>query len=429
MKIFLKEIEDYIVKGSRVNIVNPQTITEEGLYGKYLKVYGKKKLDLTRLDYLSLGSNQKVREIMIECIQKFDISNPCSQVVMKSSSTVKLENALADFHKMQSSLVFQSGYSTNENMMLALGLRMNTPHLLPYVRETGMGKTSMDIPSIFFVDDGSHFSVQYTTRIAKIQAKDRCFLYRFPSMNYEYLIKLIKKSYKNHSDKAIRIIISDTLSSISGRIFDVESLCSIAEEYDRILYLDEAYAIGTLGEYGNGITSNIKEFNRYRDRLIIMGTLTKAVSQLGGYVTMSNQYMSLFLRACSPQYIFSAPVPPWMAEAIVKILALIRNDFGKRERKKLSSISEYLRNELIKNNFNILGSNSQIVPVLIGDDIKCKALKQFLEQQGFITALFIYPSVKKGEALIRFSLCSDIDYEEVDRLIGSLILARKKICF
>jgi 7-keto-8-aminopelargonate synthetase-like enzyme len=95
MKIFLKEIEDYIVKGSRVNIVNPQTITENGLYGKYVKVNGKKKLDLTRLDYLSLGSNQKIREIMIDCIQKFDVSCPASQLVMKSGSTVKLEKVLS----------------------------------------------------------------------------------------------------------------------------------------------------------------------------------------------------------------------------------------------------------------------------------------------------------------------------------------------
>jgi len=429
MKIFLKEIEEYIIKGEKVNIVNPQSVTEEGFYGKYLKVNGKKKLDLTRLDYLSLGSNQKVREIMIECIQKFDISNPASQIVMKSGSTVKLEKALADFHKMQSSLVFTSGYSANENMMLALGLRMNTPHLLTYFREAGLGKSSIGIPSIFFIDEESHFSLQNTARIAKMLTKDKCFVYRFPSMNYDYLIKQIQKTYLNHSDKAVRIIVSDTLSSASGQIFDIEALCSIAEEYDCILYLDEAHAIGTLGEYGNGITSNVKDFNRYKDRLIIMGTLTKAFSQLGGYVTMSNISMSLFLRVCSPHYIFSAPIPPWMAEAIVKILAVIKGDFGKRERAKLRVISEYLRNELIRNNFNILGSSSHIIPVLIGDDEKCKAVKQFLEQWGFITSLFVYPAVKRGNSLIRLSLCSDIDYREADKLIKILILAKKKICF
>ncbi|MBF0555895.1 MAG: pyridoxal phosphate-dependent aminotransferase family protein [Nitrospirae bacterium] len=426
IETLMKEAAEFASKGAEINIVNPQSYAEE-FNCKYLVVKGDRKLDLTRLDYLGLGSSSKIREIMIDCIKNYDISCPASQMVMKSGSNVKLESVLADFHGMSESIVFTTGYTANDNIIQALGLRMNTPHLAAYLYQTGMGQTTKNIPTMFFVDSDSHFSLQRGARLSKSQSKEgTCIISKFASMDY---IQLEAQLEKSKNTEAVRVIISDTLSSCSGKMFDIKKLCELAEKYDCLLYLDEAHAIGALGPQGRGVAYEVTMMENYRARIIIMGTLTKVFCQLGGYVTMSNTFLSWFLRFCSPQYIFSAPVPPWMAETLVKMIALIKGDFGEAERQKLKDVSGYIRGELLRNGFNILDSNSHIVPIFIGDEAKSDSVKDCLEKDGFVGALFKYPATSKGNALIRLSLCSDVTQDEASHVIESLVSARKKIGF
>jgi 7-keto-8-aminopelargonate synthetase-like enzyme len=426
LDILIQEATEFINEGSKINIVNPQS--EAGSFnGKYLTIDGKQKIDFTRLDYLALGSNKMIRELMIDSINTCDISCPASQVIMKSRPTVELEKALADLHGMQESIVFTSGYSTNENLMLALGSRMNSSHLLTYFHDTGMGSSTRNLKSIFFVDKDSHFSLQFGLRLAKLQNKGKCLVYKFPSLNYEVLSKQLDRV--NKMGEAVRVIVSDTLCSASGKIADIKTLCELADKHKCLLFLDEAHAVGVIGPQGKGVACGFDGLDKYKDRLMIMGTLTKAFCQLGGYVTVSNILLSWYLRMCCPQYIFSAPVPPWMANTLVKILALVRGDFGENERKKLRGISAFMRNELIKKGFNILESNSHIIPIAVGDELVAAGVKAFLEDKGFVTSLFVHPAVTKGNALVRFSLCSDITEEEVASVVKSLILARDKFGF
>jgi len=429
-KLLLAEALEFVTKGSEINIVNPQSSAEGEFGGKFLIIDGRRKLDLTRLDYLSLGSSPTVKAIMHECIDECDLSCPASQLVTKTGPNIMLEQALAGMHGMKESIVFTSGYSVNENLMQAIGLRMNTSYLAHYCRQAGMGTVSKKIPTIFFVDSESHFSLQHGIRLAKAQiGNDKCIAVSFPSGDYEQLIRKLIASRKNHGENAIRVIISDTLSSASGKIFDVETLCKIAENYDCMLYLDEAHAIGAIGPEGRGVVAGVKNVEQYLDRILLMGTLTKTFSLLGGYIAMADTSLSWFLRFCSPQYIFSAPVPPWMASALSKIITLLRGEFGELERNKLNVVSQYMRNRLVAEGFNILGSTSHIIPINIGNDVKSDLTKAYLEGCGYITSLFKYPAVPKGEALVRFSLCSDVTIEEIDGFIKHLAVARKKFDF
>lgn len=429
-QVLIREARDFLKKGTEAGFANPQSMAEGSVYeGKYTIVNGKKQIDLTRLDYLSLGANGIVKDIMKSSIDKFNISCPTSQMALKAETNVRLEKALAEFHKMEDSVIFLSGYCANVNIIQGLAYRMRTPYLAPYIRETKMGLTTRDIPTEFFMDAESHYSLQYAIKSARAQLGDKCLSQRFPTADYDCLIKLLKKSCDQHGDRNLRVIVSDTVSSMSGRIYDVETLCKIAEEYDCLLYLDEAHAIATWGEEGRGIASEMKDFDRYRNRLIIMGTLTKAVAQLGGYVAVPDNILSCFFRGCSPQYIFSAPLPPWMAETIIQVIELIRGDYGKKEREKLNQVSSYMRQGLNNEGFETLGSGSQIIPILIGEDAKCIKTKTFLEENGFTTALFMCPAVPKGKSIIRFSLCSDITVTEIDSIMECLLKARKLFGF
>ncbi len=425
VEILRSEANAFLEKGTEAGFANPQSMTQDGIYkGKYALVNGGQQIDLTRLDYLSLGNSEVVKNIMKECIDRFNISCPTSQMALKSETNVRLEKALARFHGMEDSIIFLSGYCTNENIIQGLAFRMRTPYLAPYIRDTKMGMATRDIPTEFFLDEESHYSLQYAIKSAKAQLGDRCLSQRFPTTDQDRLVELLKRSYEQRGDRSFRVIVSDTVSSMSGRVYDVEALCRVAEEYDCLLYLDEAHAIATWGEEGRGIASEMKDFPRYRDRLIIMGTLTKAVAQLGGYVVVPDKNLSCFLRGCSPQYIFSAPLSPWMAETIICILELIRGEHGKTERKKLHKVSSYMIRRLHQEGFNTLGSSSQIIPVLIGEEIKSIQTKMYLENNGFTASLFICPAVPKNESILRFSLCSDITVAEVDQVIEHLMKAR-----
>jgi 7-keto-8-aminopelargonate synthetase-like enzyme len=366
---------------------------------------------------------------MIEYISQYDLSCPASNMVMQAEPSILLEKTIAEFHGMKESIIFTNGYSANVNVIQALGTRINTPHMIPYFRSMGIGKSTNKTPTIFFIDSESHYSLVQGMRNAKSLFKDKCIMNNFPSGDYDKLTKDLQKSIKHNGHDTVRIIVSDTLSSTTGKVFDVGILCKIAEEFDCLLYIDEAHAVGAMGPQGRGIAANFSEIDKYNDRIILMGTLTKTFCQLGGYVTMSNSNLCWFLRVCSPQYIFSAPVPPWMAKATVNIINLVKEDFGEKQRHKLYSVSKYMRDRLLHNGFNILGSESQIIPVLIGNQAIAEKIRVFIEKNGFVVSLFKYPAVPKNSSLIRFSLCADITQEEVDEVLRVLLLAREKYCF
>lgn len=424
--ILMSEAKEFVKVGSAINIVNPQSNTES-FAGKYLVVEGERKIDLTRLDYLGLGSNQAVRELMIDSIRGCDISCPASQVVMKSQPTVELERAIAELHGMKETIVFTSGYAANENLMLALSSRMNSLHLLSYFHDTGMGRSTRKMRTIFFVDGDSHYSLQLSLKLGKASGRNGCLVNKFPTMDYETLRSQLEQSME--LGEAVRIIVSDTLCSSTGRIVDVKRLCDLSEEYQCLLYLDEAHSIGALGPQGRGVACAFSEIERHRERLLIMGTLTKVFCQLGGYVTLPDQMLSWYLRICCPQYIFSAPVPPWMAQVLVKIIEMVKGNLGEIERGKLHNASSLMRGELNKRGFNTLGSNSHIIPVAVGDELLAAKVKAHMEDCGFVVALFEHPAVAKGNALVRFSICSDITEEEVVRAVLSLVQAREKYKF
>lgn len=423
-----EEAAEFAEKSEQFGFVRPQAIADV-FEGKYIIVNGKRMIDCTRLDYISIGSSPEVKRIMIESITNSDLSCPASQMVIKTEPNAELEKSLASFHGMSSSVVFTSGYATNQNVMTALGMRMNTSYFQPYRIKGEMGKESMKIPTIFYVDFESHYSLKQGIKIARMQSENCCFSYGFNSGDYGDLENKVQKSFKEHGDNVVRLIVSDTLSSTTGRIFDINALCQIAEKYNCIMYLDEAHAIGALGIKGSGIAASSKCFQDNKKRVIIMGTLTKAVSLLGGYVTMQDENLMSLLRAFCPQYIFSAPIPPWMASAIVKIIKMIQGHYGDIEREKLRKVSLLMRQSLNEKGFNTLESDSHIIPILIGDDEKAIAAQNYMEGQGFLPSLFYYPAVPQGCALIRFSLCSDITEEEIICMVAALERVREKIRF
>jgi len=170
----LQEAREFVEAGTRYGFANPQSMAEGVYQGKHTVVNGIETIDLTRLDYLSLGNSLAVKEIMKDCIDGCNVSCPTSRMALRSESDVRLDKALAEFHGMKDCVTFLSGYNANENIMQALALRMKTSHLAPYVRETNMGVGTRHVPTEFFVDEESHHSLVNTIKSSRLKAKDRC---------------------------------------------------------------------------------------------------------------------------------------------------------------------------------------------------------------------------------------------------------------
>ena len=421
-----KELDHFMKLGTELGISHVQCAADVCPGGKFLKFEGREVIDFTRLDYLALGENPEIRAHMQQSIANYDISCPASQFVLKSGSNIKLEKKLAALHKLEDSLVFTSGFSVNINMMEALGLRLRVPHLNRYAKNYKLGKETRDIPTVFIVDADSHYSLIHGIRITSRTSYASCFSYFYKGGNFHRLETHLKEIQSRFGDEVIKVIVSDSLDSATGKIIDVSTLYKIAFEHQAILYLDEAHAVGALGPNGGGVSDMLLEDNIDRKNLVVMGTLTKTFSQLGGYAAFGDSRLLAMARACSPQYIFSAPVLPWMAETLCYTLDLFASTWGKDRRKVLDERAKDLRDKLQKGGFNTLGSESHIVPILIGDESKCQNMRQVLLQEGFNVACFFFPAVAKGHAILRISVCADITVQDIDELVSVMCRISKK---
>ena len=421
-----KELDHFMELGRELGISHVQCEADECPGGKFVKINGRQVIDYTRLDYMALGENQEIRSHMQQSIASYDISCPASQFVLKPGSNVKLEKKLAALHKLEDSLVFTSGFSTNINMMEALGLRLRVPHLNRYAKNYKLGKETRDIPTVFIVDADSHYSLIHGIRITSRTSYASCFSRFYKGGNLHRLETHLKEIESRFGDEVIKVIVSDSLDSATGKIIDVAKLHQIACEHQALLYLDEAHAVGALGPSGGGVSDMMLSENIDRKNLIVMGTLTKTFSQLGGYVAFGDPRLLALVRACSPQYIFSAPVLPWMAETLCYTLELFAGSWGKDRRRVLDEKGKELRTKLNNAGFDTLGSVSHIVPILIGGENECQNIRQALLEEGFNVACFFFPAVAKGHAIFRISVCADINSQDIDALVDAVCRVSKQ---
>jgi 8-amino-7-oxononanoate synthase len=428
--VLFSEVEDFChdIRPLNLSYAQATTSVHKG-GGKYVYVDDKKKIDFTRLDYLALGNSSEVRDIMHDCIKKYDIACPASQIIQRTDAIENLEKELASLHGLKNAITFLSGYSANINIISLLGARRSTPHFRLYAKKLKWSKAIATQKTAFFIDSESHYSIILAAKQVKSLVGDKCLSFTYAGNDHEDLRRKIEAFEKKNYGTALKVIVSDSVSSTTGRIFDVERLCKIAKEYDATLYLDEAHAVGVIGDRGGGVSSLYDDFDQYQDRVIIMGTLTKAVAQLGGYAAFDNPLLTAYFKMLSPQYIFSTTVPPWMAAAIIKVIGLVKGDFGKQRRRLLHSRAECLRKFLRIHDFNILQSNTQIISVLVRNDDKVAEVQNFLADNGIIASLFKFPAVPNNSALIRFSICADIGEEEIDQVGRLMVVARDKIRF
>lgn len=353
-------------------------------------IAGKRYILLASNSYLGLTTDPKVKDAAQRALEKYGTGSGGSRLVSGSSDLHReLEDRIADFKKTEAAILFSSGYLANVGAISAL---------------VGPG-------DVIYSDELNHASIIDGCRLSHAEIK----IYKH--CDVEHLGSLIS-SDKSRNKK---LIVTDTVFSMDGDLAPLPELVELAEKYGCMLMIDEAHATGVLGKRGSGAT----EYFSVEDRVpIVMGTLSKAVGSLGGYVAGSRTLID-FLRNRARTYIFDTSLPASSLAASQAAIDII--EFEPERRKYLWYLIEKFKSGLKNIGLELLTSHSAVIPVLIGEAQPTLDFARLLRENGVFTPAVRPPSVPPGKCRIRATLMATHEEEHIELALRAFKVARDSI--
>jgi 8-amino-7-oxononanoate synthase len=338
---------------------------------------GKRYILLASNNYLGLSTDPLVKEAARRALEKYGTGSGGSRLVSGSLDLHReLEERIASFKKTESAILFSSGYLANVGTISAL---------------VGPG-------DVIFSDELNHASIIDGCRLSRAEIK----VYRH--CDIDHLGYLLSKT----SSSGKRLIVTDTVFSMDGDIAPLPELVELAEMYGCMLMVDEAHATGVLGKRGSGAT----EYFGVEDRVhIVMGTLSKAIGSLGGYVAGGKKLIE-FLRNRARTFIFDTSLPASAVAASMAAIDIIESEPQRRD--YLWRLINRFKSGLKGIGFSVLPSNSAVIPVLIGEAEPTLRFSILLKEKGVFTPAVRPPSVPYGKCRIRATLMATHREEHIE---------------
>lgn len=350
--------------------------------GLWVEKAGRKLLNFSANDYLGLSKHPALIAAAQDYTQQYGAGATASRLVVGNYEIhQQLEAKLAIACGREAALLFSSGFQANLTLLSVL----------------------LNRQSCVLGDRLIHSSL-----ISGILASGARF-YRYRHNDLNHLETLLKKASSQPCDRIM--IVTETVFSMDGDSSDVAALIELADRYRAILYLDDAHAIGVLGKRGLGLAA----FQPGID--LVVGTFGKAFGAFGAFVACS-QKLRDYLINCCPGFIYTTALPPGVIGAIEAALTLIPE--MDRERQHLTDLSQNLRDRLQQIGYSTLDSDTQIVPILVGESSKTLALAHALEEESILAVAIRPPTVPDGSARIRLALSSQHQPEHLDKLLYAL---------
>lgn len=384
-KFFWGAIEDMTKKGFNtyrrplVSSCRNRVLVQDERTGK-----PKEMIMLGSSNYLGLATHPKVVEAAKGAAEKYGIGSGGAPLLSGTYEIHReLETKLAKLESCEDAIVFTSGYEANIGCIPAL-IRKN---------------------DIAIIDRFSHASII-----------DGCILGRgpFKSFRHSDLRDLIQVLESNKGKYAGKLIIVDGVYSVGGDIAPLPEILRIAKEYGAKVMVDDAHAIGVIGDRGKGTPSHFKMEGEVD---IVMGTLSKALGGLGGFVASSKEVIN-YLRYYARSYFFSVYLPPSIAASALAAIEVMENEPELIQ--KLWENIKYMKENLIYLGFNIDNSESAIIPIIIGDELTLRKMSKRIHEEGIYLNAIPYPAVPKGQECLRLRLMVTHTREDLDKTIEVL---------
>ncbi len=257
---------------------------------------------------------------------------------------------------------------------------------------------------VIFVDKLAHASIID----ACILARAKFFRFRHNDLDHlRWLLKQHASFYKKI------FIITESVFSMDGDLCPLAELVGLKESFNAYLMVDEAHAIGIIGDRGCGLSRHLS-LERYVD--IILGTYGKAFAGYGAFVATDKNLKS-FLVNTARSFIFSTALPPAVLGSNLTALYISQKEGWRR--KKTLAVAKILRRLLQQQGISYKG-NSHIVPILIGDEKLCQKISFALREKGLFVKAIRHPTVPKGSARLRVSICANHNYKDIKRLVDAI---------
>jgi glycine C-acetyltransferase len=357
---------------------------------------GKQVINLASNNYLGLTNHPKLRQAAIAATEKYGVGSGAVRTIAGTMRIhLELEEKIARFKNVEACVVFPSGFAANAGTVSAI-----------------LGKDDFIIS-----DELNHASIIDGARLSR--AKIKVFRHK-DTHHAEELLKEVEGAAGH------KLLITDGVFSMDGDIGPVDKLCDLAEKYGAIMMVDDAHASGVLGRNGRGSVDHFHCDGRVD---VQVGTLSKAIGSLGGYVCGSRDLIEYLYHRARP-FLFSTSHPPSVAATCIAAFDLLENEPDRIAR--LWDNTRYFKGQLAAAGFDIGGkstpaSETPITPINIGDGKRTMEFSKALFHAGVMATGIAFPTVPEGKARIRTIVTSEHTRSQLDQALEILMKTAKQI--
>ena len=350
---------------------------------------GKQVINLASNNYLGLTADPRLREAAIQATKDYGVGSGAVRTIAGTMKIhMELEEKIARFKNVEACVVFQSGFAANAGTVSSV-----------------LGKEDFIIS-----DELNHASIIDGARLSRAKIK----VFRHKDVAHaEELLKEIQ------NEPGRKLIITDGVFSMDGDIGPVDKLSDLAEKYGAIMMVDDAHASGVLGRNGRG---SIDHFNCHGRVDIQVGTLSKAIGALGGYVCGSKDLIEFLYHRARP-FLFSTSHPPSVTATCIAAFDILEQEPERIDR--LWDNTRYFKAELGRLGFNLGGVNTPasetpITPIIVGEGRRAMEFSRALFDNGLMATGIAFPTVAEGKARIRTIMTSEHTRAQIDQALEIL---------
>ncbi|MBJ22906.1 MAG: pyridoxal phosphate-dependent aminotransferase family protein [bacterium] len=345
---------------------------------------GQKVVMMGSNNYLGLTNHPKVKEAAIAATRKYGTGCAGSRLLNGTLDIhTRLEERLAHFMRRKDTIVFSTGYGVNVGVLSCL----------------------LDRHDVALLDKMDHASIIDGVRLS--YGKAIKFRHNDPDD--------LAKKLQNVGDRKGKLIVVDGVFSMEGDIAPLPEIVKHKREYGAGLFVDEAHSLGVFGDHGRGIAEH---FGVEEDVDLVMGTFSKSLATVGGFIACDDPAIIEFIRHNARAQVFTAAIPPGAAAAVEAALDIIENEPERRQ--QLWDNSNYMKKELEGLGFETCGSQSPVIPLLIGDDMATYQMANRLQEEGVFVNAVVTPAVPPGHGVIRTSYMATHTREHLDQALGAI---------
>ncbi len=340
--------------------------TLDSANGPVIEINGKKLINLSSNNYLGLATDSRMIKATVDATEKYGVGAGAVRTINGTLQVhIDLEEKLAEFKHTEAAIAYQSGFNCNMAAISAV----------------------MDKNDAILSDELNHASIIDGCRLSKAK------IIRVKHSDMEDLRQKAKEAKESGLYNKV-MVITDGVFSMDGDVAKLPEIVEIAEEFDLITYVDDAHGSGVLGK-GAG---TVKHFG-LSDRVDFqMGTLSKAIGVVGGYVAGKKKLID-WLKSQSRPFLFSTSLTPGAAAACIEAIDILSNSMELQN--KLWDNVHYLKDGLKRIGFDIGNSETPITPVIIGDEKKTQAFSKRLNEEGVYAKSIVFPTVPRGTGRVR----------------------------